>query len=116
MNFVILEPMKASLHPTWYPETKVLCACGNEFITGSTLPEIHVEICSKCHPLFSGQSKLVDTLGQVDRYVKKAAISRTKQEERKRIIEARKSKVEEKKKERPSLKDLLMQARKQAAS
>lgn len=108
--------MKADIHPQWYPEAKVSCACGESFITGSTLPEIRVEICSKCHPLFTGQAKFVDTLGQVDRFVKKVEESKVKQEQRKKIIQARQSKVEEKKKERPSLKDLLMQARKQATS
>lgn len=108
--------MKASLHPQWFPQASVTCACGNTFTTGSTLPAIRVEICSACHPLFTGQQKFVDTLGQVDRFIKKTEISKTKQEERKRIIEARKSKVEEKKKDRPSLKDLLLQARKQIPS
>lgn len=108
--------MKVNIHPNWYPEAKVTCACGNTFTTGSTLPEIRVEICSACHPFFTGQQKFVDTLGQVDRFIKKTEVSKTKQEERKRILDARKSKVEEKKKERPSLKDLLMQARKHAPS
>lgn len=108
--------MKANLHPVWNPEAKVICACGATFTTGSTLPEIHVEICSSCHPLFTGQAKFVDTLGQVDRFVKKTEISKVKQAERQKVVEARKSKVEEKKKERPSLKDLLLQARKSAAS
>lgn len=108
--------MKQGIHPNWYSETKVICACGNSFITGSTLPEIHVEICNMCHPLFTGQQRFVDTLGQVDRFIKKTESSKIKQEERKRILETRKSKVEEKRKERPSLKDLLMQARKTAAS
>lgn len=108
--------MKANIHPTWYSDSKVTCACGNAFITGSTLPAIRVEICNKCHPLFTGQQKFVDTLGQVDRFIKKTEVSKAKQVERKRILEMRKSKVEEKKKERPSLKDLLMQARKTAAS
>ncbi len=108
--------MKASLHPTWHPEASVTCACGNTFTTGSSLPAIRVEICSKCHPLFSGQQKFVDTLGQVDRFIKKTESSKIKQEERKRILETRKSKVENKKKDRPSLKDLLMQARKQIPS
>lgn len=117
LSIVILLPtMKANLHPQWYPETKVSCACGNVFITGSTLPEIHVEICSKCHPLFTGQAKFVDTLGQVDRFIKKTEGSKVKQEERRKIEQARQEKVEVKKKERPSLKDLLMQARKTAAS
>lgn len=108
--------MKQGIHPQWFPEAKVTCACGESFITGSTLPEIRVEICSKCHPLFTGQTRFVDTLGQVDRFVKKVEESKVKQEERKKIIEVRKSKQADRKKERPSLKDLLMQARKQAAS
>lgn len=108
--------MKANLHPHWYSEAKVICACGNSFVTGSTIPEIHVQICSNCHPLFTGQAKLVDTLGQVDRFVKKAEASKIKQVERRKILEARKSKLTEQKKERPSLKELLMQARKQATS
>lgn len=108
--------MKQNIHPTWYPDAKVTCACGNTFTTGSILPEIRVEICSNCHPLFTGQAKLVDTLGQVDRFVKKVEVSKVKREERKKILEARRAKVTEVKKERPTLKDLLMQARKQAAS
>lgn len=108
--------MKANLHPNWFAEAKVTCACGNAFTTGSTVPEIRVEICSACHPLFTGQQKFVDTLGQVDRFIKKNEVSKVKQEARKKILEARASKVEQKKKDRPSLKDLLMQARKQVAS
>lgn len=108
--------MKADIHPQWYPEAKVTCACGNTFTTGSTLPAIRVEICSACHPFFTGQQKFVDTLGQVDRFIKKTESSKVKQVERQRVLEARKSKVEEKKKERPSLKDLLLQARKQVSS
>lgn len=108
--------MKTDIHPTWYPEAQVTCACGTNFKTGSTLPSLRVDICSKCHPLFTGQQKFVDTLGQVDRFIKKTEISKAKQEERKKILEARKSKVAEKKKERPSLKDLLLQARKQIAA
>lgn len=108
--------MRANIHPNWNPEAKVTCACGASFTTGSTLPAIRVEICSQCHPFFSGQQKFVDTLGQVDRFIKKTESSKIKQEERKKILEARKSKVAEKKKDRPSLKDLLMQARKQIPS
>lgn len=105
--------MKANIHPNWYPEAKVTCACGNSFITGSTLPEIRVEICSACHPFFTGQAKFVDTLGQVERFQKKTESSKVKIEERRKILEARKSKIQERKADRPSLKDLLMQARKQ---
>lgn len=108
--------MKTNIHPNWNPEAKVVCACGATFTTGSTMPEIHVEICSSCHPLFTGQAKFVDTLGQVERFQKKVEVSEVKKEERQKIVEARKSKVAEKKKDRPSLKDLLLQARKSAAS
>lgn len=107
--------MKA-IHPEWNPEAKVTCACGNSFITGSILPEIRVEICSNCHPFFTGAQKFVDSLGQVDRFIKKTESSKLKQIERKKIEEQRKQKIEVAKKERPSLKDLLMQARKQVAS
>ncbi len=108
--------MKQNIHPTWFPEAKVVCACGNAFTTGSTLAEIRVDICSKCHPLFTGQARFVDTLGQVDRFIKKTEESKVKQQERKQILERRLEKQVEKKKERPSLKDLLMQARKQVSS
>ena len=62
--------MKKNIHPDYY-KTKVVCACGNEFETGSIKKELHVEICSKCHPFFTGQQKLVDTEGRVDRFKKK---------------------------------------------
>lgn len=108
--------MKANIHPDWFAEAKVTCACGNSFITGSTLPEIRVEICSGCHPFFTGQQKLIDTLGQVEKFQKKLEVSKVKKAQREQILVARKAKIEEIKKEKPSLKDLLMQARKQVAS
>lgn len=108
--------MKANLHPQWHEDAKVTCACGNTFVTGSILPEIRVEICSACHPFYTGAQKFVDTLGQVDRFVKKTETSKVKQQERAKILEMRKSKIVEKKKDRPSLKDLLLQARKQLPS
>lgn len=108
--------MKANIHPTWFPEAKVACACGNTFTTGSTMEQIRVELCSNCHPFFTGQQKFVDTLGQVDRFIKKAEVSKIKQAEIAKIMEARKMKKVEQKKDRPSLKDLLLKARKQTAS
>jgi large subunit ribosomal protein L31 len=108
--------MKVNVHPNWTENAKVTCACGNTFTTGSTLPEIRVEICSKCHPFFTGQQRFVDTLGQVERFQRKTEESKAKLEERKRIEEARKLRVTNKKSDKPSLKDLLMTARKSAAS
>lgn len=64
--------MKKGIHPEYY-RAMVRCACGNEFETGSTLKEIHVEICSKCHPFFTGKQKLVDSAGRVERFRRKYA-------------------------------------------
>lgn len=60
--------MKKDIHPTYYPEAKVICACGNTWTTGSTKEEIHTEMCSACHPFFTGEQRIVDTAGQVDRF------------------------------------------------
>ena len=62
--------MKEKIHPQ-YGECKVVCACGNTFTTGSVKKELHVDICSKCHPFFTGKQKLVDTGGRVDRFKKR---------------------------------------------
>ena len=62
--------MKADIHPN-YGETTVTCSCGNTFKTRSTKPELHLEICSNCHPFFTGKQKLIDTEGRVDRFQKK---------------------------------------------
>jgi len=64
--------MKKEIHPE-YKLATARCACGNEFETGSTLPEIKVEICSKCHPFFTGKQKLVDSAGRVERFRRKYA-------------------------------------------
>jgi large subunit ribosomal protein L31 len=64
--------MKVDIHPTYYTDATVTCACGNTWKTGSTKQEIRVEICSNCHPFFSGeQARIVDIEGQVDRFYKK---------------------------------------------
>ena len=64
--------MKPEIHPQ-YVESHVTCTCGNEFTTRSTEPEIHVEICSNCHPFYTGRQKLVDTGGRVERFRRRAA-------------------------------------------
>ncbi len=63
--------MKKDIHPEYYPEAKVTCACGNTFIVGSTQPELKVEICSACHPFYTGKQKLMDTARRVDKFRKK---------------------------------------------
>lgn len=63
--------MKQEIHPTYYPEAKVTCACGNTWTTGSTLKAINTDVCSKCHPFFTGEQRIVDSEGQVDRFYRK---------------------------------------------
>jgi large subunit ribosomal protein L31 len=60
--------MKTHIHPPYYKDAKVNCACGNSFITGSTLKEIKVDICSACHPFFTGEMKLIDTQGRIEKF------------------------------------------------
>jgi len=60
--------VKKGIHPKYYPEAKVICACGNTWTTGSTQEVIRTEMCSACHPFFTGEQRIVDTAGQVDRF------------------------------------------------
>lgn len=62
--------MKKDIHPKYYEDIQVTCACGNVFKSGSTKPELHVEICSACHPFYTGKEKLIDTAGRVERFRK----------------------------------------------
>lgn len=66
--------MKDKIHPKYYENAKVTCLCGNTFTTGSTKPEIRVEICGKCHPFYTGEQRIVDSLGRVERFKKRYKI------------------------------------------
>lgn len=63
--------MKENIHPKWYSTANVVCACGNTWTTGATIPEIRTDICSACHPFYTGEQRIVDTEGQVDRFMKR---------------------------------------------
>jgi large subunit ribosomal protein L31 len=65
--------MKAAIHPTYNKEAKISCACGAEFVIGSTEPVIGIEICSKCHPFYTGKQKLVDTARRVEKFEERTA-------------------------------------------
>lgn len=65
--------MKKDIHPKYFPEAKVTCACGNKFVIGSTKEKIEVEICSACHPFYTGNDKVIDTAGRVERFKTRAA-------------------------------------------
>ncbi len=60
--------MKTDIHPEYYAEAKVTCSCGKSYTTGSTKPELQVEICKECHPFYTGEQRIVDTEGRVERF------------------------------------------------
>ena len=65
--------MKKDIHPKYYPNARVVCACGNSFTVGATKEYMEIEICSKCHPFYTGKEKLVDTMGRVEKFRKRLA-------------------------------------------
>lgn len=74
--------MKENIHPEWYPEASVSCAsCGTTWTTGSTVPSIRTDICSACHPFYTGEQRIVDTEGQVDRFMKRLQVRDNKRAE-----------------------------------
>lgn len=96
--------MKTNIHPKYYSDAIVTCACGNIFTTGSTQKEITVEVCAKCHPFFTGEMKYVDTLGRVDRFKRK---QRKAQKLKKQKAQAKKKKVKDEEREPMTLKEML---------
>ena len=95
--------MKAKIHPKYFEEAEVNCACGNTFKIGSTKPQVSVEICYKCHPLFTGEKRFVDTQGQVEKFI-------AKQERAKKMAlkkPKKTTKQEKKQSSQKTLKDLL---------
>lgn len=93
--------MKKDTHPQWHKNAKITCVCGHTFTVGSTVPEIKVEICSQCHPFYTGQEKLVDTAGRVEKFERK----RTEAE---KAVGKKTGKKEKKQPERPrTLKEML---------
>ena len=69
--------MKTAIHPTYHQNATILCACGSEIVTGSTLEHIDIELCSKCHPFFTGKQKIVDTARRVEKFTTRASLKVT---------------------------------------
>lgn len=101
--------MKKGIHPTYYKDTKVICACGNTFTTGSTVKEIRIELCSKCHPFYTGKQRIVDTENLVQKFETKQKAAQKDATKGKKIKQAkRKAKVTEiKSGPKLTLKDML---------
>jgi len=104
--------MKAKIHPKYYPNCKVACACGHTFTTGSTLPEIKVEICSACHPFFTGEMRFVDTQGRVETFQKKMEKARKYIAKKTKKVKAKKKQEEKSPK---TLKEMLKKTSKKKA-
>jgi len=66
--------MKEKIHPQFYPDAEVICACGNRFTTGSTKKQLKVDVCSACHPFFTGERRMMDAAGRVERFKKRYKI------------------------------------------
>ncbi len=102
--------MNTAIHPKWFSDCKVTCACGNTFTVGATVPTIQVEVCSNCHPFYTGQMKYLDTAGRVEAFkarlagASKKAVSKT---------DKRKLKREKKLQEELSRPETLEEVRKQ---
>lgn len=69
--------MKKDIHPQYYPKAEVVCSCGAKFYVGSTKPKMEIEICSHCHPFYTGQKKIVDTTGRVQRFKERMEKTKT---------------------------------------
>jgi large subunit ribosomal protein L31 len=95
--------MKKNIHPNYNNQTKVTCSCGNVFTIGSVLDTLEVDICSKCHPFFTGEMKFVDRQGRVDKFMKKMQAAQEIQKTHK----GKKSKSEESQEDTKTYKDIL---------
>lgn len=89
--------MKKKIHPKYYSDAKIICSCGNTIETGSTVQEMKVEMCSACHPFYTGKKKMMDTTGRVDRFKKLAEKSAQKKEAAEKAKADKKAKTAKKK-------------------
>jgi large subunit ribosomal protein L31 len=99
--------MKASIHPKYYEQAQVTCVCGNTFTVGSTQEKIHVELCSKCHPFYTGEQRFVDTDSRIEKFLKKQKVATEKQTIQKKKVEEKKRSSQAPK----SLREMLMGAK-----
>lgn len=94
-----LNPMKKDIHPTYHAKVKVTCACGNEFETGSTVESIQTELCSMCHPFFTGTQKIIDSARRVEKFQARASKKATAVRSKKAKQATRRAKRAEKQEE-----------------
>jgi len=80
--------MKTDLHPKYNKDIKVTCSCGSQFLVGSTMPEIKTEICSGCHPFYTGKQKLIDSAGRVDKFMERVKKAQKMQEKKVKKVDS----------------------------
>jgi len=98
--------MRSKIHPTYYSDTQVQCkGCGHSFTTGSTKKHIEVEVCSNCHPFYTGEQKFIDTKGLVEKFQRKQKIAQEIQKK----LKPKKQKKQARQKDQKSLKELLQE-------
>ncbi|MFH1833297.1 MAG: 50S ribosomal protein L31 [Candidatus Levyibacteriota bacterium] len=96
--------MKADIHPKYFENAQVVCACGNKFTIGSTQEVIHVELCNKCHPFYTGEQRFVDAASRIQRFKQKEEVS-----QKYKVIKAKKKEVEKQKQQEPkTLREMLL--------
>jgi large subunit ribosomal protein L31 len=83
--------MKKDIHPKYYEKAKVICACGNHFTIGSTKPEINIEICSKCHPFYTGKEKFIGVAGKVEKFKARREKATLVKSKKRQVIRKKKS-------------------------
>lgn len=87
--------MKKGIHPQYHKQAEIVCSCGNKVIAGSTRPEMRVEICAACHPFYTGEQKLVDTRGRVERFKARAAKAKPEKAKKAKAVKEEKTAEEE---------------------
>jgi large subunit ribosomal protein L31 len=93
--------MRPDIHPEWFAAARVHCSCGNSFTVGATVPEIRTDVCSACHPLYTGEQRIVDTAGQVDRFMRRLEAGHEQRQAAVERVEAlRRAQVEARRKRR----------------
>lgn len=88
--------MKTNIHPNWHHDCIVTCSCGNKFTTGSTQATITVDICSKCHPFFTGEMRFVDRQGRVDKFMKRMQLAEARKQEQTELRKRKLNKFQDK--------------------
>lgn len=101
--------MKKEIHPKWYKDAKITCACGQTYTIGSTVPEMHVEICAHCHPFFTGQEKIIDTERRVEKFEKRRGQAQKAAEQRAQQAASKKEEEKEAAERPKTLKEMLRQ-------